>query len=183
MNWLYFIVSCSWLVFWLYWLVAARRSGIAVVHADVRGALVPLLTVAATILLAILRLLKLKQSFHVSALETVGVVIIYSGLFMAIWARVNLGSSWDRPVTTPIKLHLVTRGPYRLVRHPIYTGLNLAVLGSALVFGGPWFIILAIGLAFAVHSSFQEEKILTEKLPREYSAYKRRTKMCIPYVI
>jgi protein-S-isoprenylcysteine O-methyltransferase Ste14 len=68
------------------------------------------------------------------------------------------------------------------VRHPIYTGVLLAMIGSAFVTGPLWGIVLAFGAAYFLYSALQEEKQMLMEFPDAYPAYKARTKMLIPFV-
>jgi protein-S-isoprenylcysteine O-methyltransferase Ste14 len=185
MNWLYILVSAGWLAFWAYWLTAALRAGTTAVNTVDRRSMVPAALVFAIIILSVFDLYKSGNNAITRNLlvGTTGAIIFYGGIFLAVWARHHLNSSWGMPASVSDKLRLVTSGPYRLIRHPIYTGINLAVLGSTLIFGWIWFIILAIGLTSAIYDSIKEEELLLNKSPKEYSGYKRQTKMFIPYLI
>ena len=104
------------------------------------------------------------------------------GIGFAVWARVYLGRNWSpRPA---VKEHheLVTTGPYAYVRHPIYTGIMLATLGTALVgtiFGIVMFIVICITFALRIG---KEEKLMLELFPRHYPEYQKRTKRLVPFV-
>jgi len=104
------------------------------------------------------------------------------GISLAIWARVFLGRNWSpRPA---VKEHheLVTTGPYAYVRHPIYTGILLAALGTALtgtLFGIGVFVFTSIVFRSRIG---REEKIMLELFPNEYPAYQTRTKRLVPFV-
>jgi protein-S-isoprenylcysteine O-methyltransferase Ste14 len=78
---------------------------------------------------------------------------------------------------------LVTSGPYRLVRHPIYAGILAAGVGTAI--GLSWVWLTAVGLAgiYFLYSATVEERVLTEQFPDDYPAYKRATKMLVPFVL
>ena len=65
---------------------------------------------------------------------TAGVMLCILGLQFAVWARVTLGRSWGMPMTLHANPELVTAGPYRYVRHPIYTGLSAMLIGTSLVY-------------------------------------------------
>jgi protein-S-isoprenylcysteine O-methyltransferase Ste14 len=78
---------------------------------------------------------------------------------------------------------LVTSGPYRYIRHPIYAGILLAVLGSAIASSIFWLTILVISGTYFIYSAVVEEKIMMEQFPKDYLAYKHKTKMLIPFVI
>jgi protein-S-isoprenylcysteine O-methyltransferase Ste14 len=116
------------------------------------------------------------------ALGWAAAVMTAIGIGVAIWARVFLGRNWSpRPA---VKEHheLVTTGPYAYVRHPIYTGMLLAALGTALT--GTVFGIGVVVFASIVFLSRigREEKIMLELFPNEYPAYQARTKRLVPFV-
>ena len=105
------------------------------------------------------------------------------GLFVAIWSRRVLGAEWSQDVELKRGHTLVERGPYRFMRHPIYTGHLLMGLGTAIASG---LLVAFVGLAsFAVGFWIklnQEERLLLRGFPEEYPAYKARVKALIPYV-
>jgi protein-S-isoprenylcysteine O-methyltransferase Ste14 len=76
----------------------------------------------------------------------------------------------------------VTGGPYRLVRHPIYTRLLLAGVGTAVGLSWSWLIAVALVGAYFSYSAIVEERNLSEQLPASYPAYQRATKMLVPFV-
>ena len=74
-----------------------------------------------------------------------GLIMVAAGIAFAVWARHYLGRNWSGTVTVKQDHELIRSGPYRLVRHPIYTGLLLAILGTAVAFG-EWRGLLAFAL-------------------------------------
>jgi protein-S-isoprenylcysteine O-methyltransferase Ste14 len=107
-----------------------------------------------------------------------------AGCLWAIWARLTLGANWSGRVTVKADHELVTSGPYALSRHPIYTGLMVAVAGTALA-GGEWRCVLAvlvILLALMVKMG-QEEKLMMQTFPQAYSSYRQRVKALIPGIL
>jgi protein-S-isoprenylcysteine O-methyltransferase Ste14 len=78
---------------------------------------------------------------------------------------------------------LVTSGPYRFVRHPIYSGLVLAMLGTALVNNLLGLILVAVRVAYFYYSRTVEERKLTATFPQAYPEYKSHTKMLIPFLL
>jgi protein-S-isoprenylcysteine O-methyltransferase Ste14 len=87
------------------------------------------------------------------------------------------------PMTERTEPELVTSGPYRFVRHPIYSGLLLAVLGTALAISLYWLIALAFLTAYFTYSATVEERLMTTSFPGEYDSYRARTNMLIPFVL
>src|SRR5581483_3046867 len=117
------------------------------------------------------------------AMRIAGLILMMLGFAFAIWARIHLGRNWGMPMSRKQEPELVTSGPYALVRHPIYSGILLAVLGTALAEGlflSIFFIFLFI---YFLYSAKKEEKIMTELFPGQYPAYKRRTTMLIPFIL
>ena len=80
--------------------------------------------------------------------------------------------------------HLAIEGPYRVIRHPIYSGVLFAMMGVFLVLGYIFsFIFLAFSVFGLVRKSQQEEVLLSDQFPDQYDQYRQRTKMLIPYVL
>jgi protein-S-isoprenylcysteine O-methyltransferase Ste14 len=112
----------------------------------------------------------------------VGVVFSVVGIGVATWARVCLGRSWGMPMTVRAKPRLVRDGPYRFVRHPIYSGLLVALIGSAIATGSG-FLPAAIGSGtYFVLSLRVEEADMAASFPDEYPEYSKHTKRLIPFV-
>jgi protein-S-isoprenylcysteine O-methyltransferase Ste14 len=172
-------VFILWGAFWLYWLIAAIDTK----HGS-RGARARLPGLTVVVLLVLARVVGSRHlQVHSLVLQVVGVVLLLAGLGLAVWARIYLGRNWGMPMTRMDEPELVTSGPYRFVRHPIYSGLLLGLLGTAVAIS-PYFLIavLATG-AYFIYSARVEERILAESFPEAYSSYKARTKMLIPFVL
>jgi protein-S-isoprenylcysteine O-methyltransferase Ste14 len=112
----------------------------------------------------------------------VGLLVFALGLSFAVWARVYIGRNWGPPMTERQEPELVTSGPYRLVRHPIYSGMLVALLGTAIALNWLWLIILALAGTYFVYSATVEERYLTEQFPDAYPRYEHSTKMLVPFV-
>ena len=111
-----------------------------------------------------------------------GVILVFIGVSLAIWARAYLGTNWGMPMSLKENPELVTTGPYAYIRNPIYTGVLVAMLGSVAVFGMFWLMIFVFAGVYFIYSSKQEEKIMLKEFPETYPEYKSRTKMFIPFV-
>jgi protein-S-isoprenylcysteine O-methyltransferase Ste14 len=121
---------------------------------------------------------------HAEALAWTGVVLCVAGVVFCIWARFTLGSNWSGVVTLKGGHELIVRGPYSLVRHPIYTGLLSMLVGTILVVGHVAGII-ALPLVFV---SFwiklrHEEELMLKQFPDEYAVYQQRVKRLVPFVL
>jgi protein-S-isoprenylcysteine O-methyltransferase Ste14 len=119
---------------------------------------------------------------HTLRTAIVADVIVFGGLVIAVWARVVLGGNWSSRVTLKENHKLIQRGPYRLVRHPIYSGLLLMIFGTAIL-GGHLSGLAAVMICFCGFwiKLRQEEALLTRRLPG-YSDYMARTKALVPFL-
>jgi len=106
------------------------------------------------------------------------------GCGFAIWARASLGGNWSGTVTLKQSHELVRRGPYAMVRHPIYMGLLVAAAGTALEVGEVRAVI-AVGMAFLAffQKTRREEEFLRDQFGGEYALYSRSVKRLIPFVL
>ena len=111
-----------------------------------------------------------------------GVPILALGIALAFWARAHLGGNWSSHVTVKEGHTLIQSGPYRLIRHPIYTGLALGVLGTAIGIG-QWRGVLALLLVLAgfTYKLRLEERRMGETFP-DYAEYRRRSWALIPFL-
>jgi protein-S-isoprenylcysteine O-methyltransferase Ste14 len=113
----------------------------------------------------------------------IGAVLVVVGLLFTVWAREHLGRNWSDVVTIKVDHELVTSGPYRVVRHPIYTGLLVAFLGQALA-RGEWRGLLAVALALWAfwRKSQVEERLMREQFGTAYEEYSQRVAALVPLI-
>jgi len=113
-----------------------------------------------------------------------GVIIVAAGLGFTVWARIHLGRNWSGTVTLKEGHELIVTGPYRFVRHPIYSGLLLAFVGSAIA-RGEWRGVAAVALAFAAlwGKLKLEERWLGEAFGEAYARYRAEVAALIPFVL
>ena len=173
-------VGYAWIVFWIYWLVSASTSKESV-RGGWRTRLTGVSAVGVFVVAVVLRGGGL--AVHSLILATIGAVLFACGIALAVWARLHLGRNWGMPTTQRAEPELVTSGPYRFVRHPIYTGLLLAILGTALVNNLLGLIVVAVLIAYFYYCGIIEERNLTATFPTAYPEYKSRTKMLIPFLL
>jgi protein-S-isoprenylcysteine O-methyltransferase Ste14 len=180
MNTLKIIVAVAWAAFWVYWGISALRSKRGT--RSTRG--IPMRAVIAVAVILLFRVVH-AGSLDVNGvvLPALGSVIVFGGLGFAVWARLHIGRNWGMPMTQKEEPELVTSGPYRFVRHPIYTGILTAVVGTALVINLLALAVAAVIGAFFWYSATVEEKNLGAVFPIAYPAYRARTKMLIPFVL
>jgi protein-S-isoprenylcysteine O-methyltransferase Ste14 len=172
-------IGITWIIFWVGWLLAAVSAKESVV-----GRRFPVGGLSAVGVVVLIRLLpNAALSIHSRVLGFVGAAVFVAGLALAVWARVYLGRNWGMPMTVRAEPELVTSGPYRFVRHPIYTGILVGVLGTALATNVIGLAILAVLTAYFYRAATVEERNMTKTFPSAYPEYRRHTKMLIPFVL
>jgi protein-S-isoprenylcysteine O-methyltransferase Ste14 len=177
-----FVFAVGWAVFWAYWLVAAfsmKRERVAWSRE---------LRIRAVIVVLAILLFRFG-AFQNNGLNSdpwragLGLVLFAVGLGFAVWARINIGRNWGTPMSQKDDPDLVTSGPYRLVRHPIYSGILVAGVGTAVALSWAWLIAVALAGVYFVYSATIEERNLTDQFPDTYPAYRRSTKMLVPFIL
>ncbi|MEJ2007994.1 MAG: isoprenylcysteine carboxylmethyltransferase family protein [Acidobacteriota bacterium] len=112
-----------------------------------------------------------------------GLALTVAGLAFAISARVVIGRNWSGVVTVKKDHELIRNGPYALVRHPIYTGVLLALLGTAMAFAEVrGLLAVAVATLALWMKSRREELFMIEEFGAEYAQYKQKVKALIPFV-
>jgi len=185
MRTLEFLIGISWIIFWVYWVVSAIRTTAGQLDTSRRRERGVFLLLWVILYLALSRPLHLGQMTlqgHL-ALKIIGTLIFYGGVALAIWARRAMGSNWGMPMTTNENSKLVTDGPYRFIRHPIYAAVTVMSLSSGIVLSRAWMLVFVVMSVYWIYCGLQEEKDLAKRFPKEYPGYKRRTKMFVPYLI
>ena len=183
-----FIAAC-WLVFLGVWLVASVSTK-RTVYRESAGerARYWVLLVIAYFLLTQGRRFPYPLSFilipRTASSGCIGAVLCGCGLALAIWARAVLGRNWSGVVTLKEDHELVRRGPYRFVRHPIYTGLQGMFLGTAIALGhlAGFLAVPLVFVSFWIKLG-QEERLMLKQFPDDYPDYQRRVKRIIPFLL
>jgi protein-S-isoprenylcysteine O-methyltransferase Ste14 len=150
------LFALGWAAFWAYWLVSAftaKRSRISWTNELlIRGAIV----VCAIVLLR-LGVLREGDLTTDPVRAACGILLFVLGLGLAVWARMSIGSNWGGPMSRKDDPELVTGGPDRLVRHPIYAGILGAGVGTAIALNWAWLVAVALFGAYFVFSALVEE--------------------------
>jgi protein-S-isoprenylcysteine O-methyltransferase Ste14 len=149
-----------------------------------RGGIV-VLVIAALYVTGAGRLLRAVHAYQARSLflGVIGTALVLSGVGLAVYARIYLGRNWGMPMSRKEQPELVTGGPYAFIRHPIYTGIILAMLGSAIGVSVIWAVLLVVFAPFFVYSARREEELMCEQFPGQYPEYMRRTNMIVPFVL
>ena len=186
----HWLIALLWLLFIACWAVMAFSAKKNVGRSRWwRGTGVRALVVVALVLLLRTRGLRpLVRSAHAyfyitdPTLGLIGVLLCTAGVGLAIWARIYIGRNWGMPMSRKQDPELVTGGPYAYVRHPIYTGIMLGMLGSAVAESILWLLPLALSFPYFIYSARAEEKLMLEQFPRQYTDYTKRTKLLLPFI-
>ena len=173
-------IGSAWLIFWIYWIMAASTSK-ASVRNGWRTRLTGVSAVGVFLIAGVLRGSSL--AVHSLTLAATGALLFTCGIVLAVWARLHLGRNWGMPMTQRAEPELVTSGPYRFVRHPIYSGLLTAMLGTALVDNLLGLIVVAVLVVYFYYCGIVEERNLAATFPKAYPEYRSRTKMLIPFLL
>jgi protein-S-isoprenylcysteine O-methyltransferase Ste14 len=172
----------AWLLFWLAFARGNKRTATPV---GLRWRF----TALAAILVVLLGSRQFPEYFrHLlrpprAAWAYIGLALTAGGLGFTMWARRALGTNWSALPGLKKDHELIERGPYRLVRHPIYTGLLLAIFGTCLAGGRVWILSVVVMAALLLIVKLKaEEALLTRQFPDAYPQYQGRVKAIIPFL-
>lgn len=183
-------IAFLWITFLLVWGIGALRAKAAIKKQSALSRFEHSIPVIASYLLIFDRGLWphwLRQRFFSPSdvnLVWTGVLLTALGVGFAIWARTWIGNNWSGTITIKDRHELIQGGPYRLVRHPIYTGMFLGYLGTALAFGeirgllGFPLLVLGFGMKLRM-----EETFMLQQFGNAYINYKHRVKAVVPFLI
>jgi protein-S-isoprenylcysteine O-methyltransferase Ste14 len=176
------LVYALWLVLIVYLIVAAR-GGKRDTETHLSQSFALMFAIIAAFALPYLPIFDFVNFAPVSpVVGVIGIVVCLAGMVVFVSARQHLGRNWSQTVSAKEEHELVTSGPYRYVRHPMYTGGLIACLGSAIVAGGAFvFLLVLLGAVFLWRVGAEDE-LMERQFPNEYRDYKKRTKALIPFL-
>jgi protein-S-isoprenylcysteine O-methyltransferase Ste14 len=176
------IIGLAWLIWLGYWLVSAFGVKPNVRRAGWRIGIGFRLVIGLAVLAA----------WHWGGIGTpgaqpfwahvAGLVLVLAGLGLAVWARIYLGRNWGVSMAQKQNPELVTSGPYRWIRHPIYSGVILAIIGTAMSMGWAVLVPGSVAAGYFVYAARREERNLETELGEPYRSYRARSKMLVPFV-
>jgi protein-S-isoprenylcysteine O-methyltransferase Ste14 len=179
-------INTLWLIFVAYWVISAlkrKKTKSRESAAQRLSYVVPLVFTWILLFRDIPMLTWLNIRFvpDVAATERIGVIITAAGVAIACWARHHLGANWSGVVTLKEGHELIRTGPYRNVRHPIYTGILLVLLGTAVAVGEVrGLIAVAIAYASFYTKARREESLLAREFGPNFAEHQRHTGMFLP---
>jgi len=184
-GWTWYLIVGGWAAWAIYWLIMAFTAKRTV---ERRWAVRDRLVVVAAAVVWLLAQPFRVTHFHLwethVALGVVSDLIFIAGVGLTVWARITLGSNWSPEVAFKQDQELIENGPYATVRHPIYTGLLMMALATAIHYGeARGFVVFGLLCAGAWLKSRQEEELMTAHFPEAYPKYKHRVRALIPFVL
>jgi protein-S-isoprenylcysteine O-methyltransferase Ste14 len=186
MNIPWLVCVAEWAFFILYWSAAAKNSSPAKVSESGNSRRVHELLLNAGLLLVIFPVWGLRQRFlpDTSLIVWTGLVLQTASGALGVWARRHLGRHWSGEITIKVDHQLIRSGPYRLVRHPIYTAWLGMFAGTALVSGQMHAVLGFALVAFAYWRKIRlEEANLNNAFGPDYDAYRRDTWALVPWLM
>ncbi len=183
------LVTICWIIFILYWLVSAFFVKQSATKYNWKIQIIWRLMLIVIVIIfvkfdrlgAISFLAFLLRSFF--GYVIIGTVLTVLGLIIAIWARISLGRNWSSYTTYKKEHELITTGPYRFLRHPIYSGMFLMLTGAFLYYGKLIILVIfAIASMIIAWRIVQEEKSMIKLFGKKYTDYMRRTRRLIPWI-
>lgn len=176
------LISVLWALWCAYWLAASAWAKRTARREDFRSRLSHLIPLAVGVWL-FLRAPVLHQRFlpQWPGWSWLGAVLVAAGLGWAAYARVHLGRNWSGMVTLKRDHTLITSGPYRWTRHPIYSGILLAILGTALALGELRALLgFVLVTASFVRKLSIEEQFMATQFPAQYARYRAQVPALVP---
>lgn len=175
------VIFAVWVAFWLYWLAASFGVKVGQTQWS-RFAGIRIILILVILLLARAGGFRGHSVTGDPWLQGTGLGVFLLGLALAVWARVYLGRNWGMPMSRKADPELVTTGPYQSIRHPIYSGIILAMIGTAIAVSLYWLVAVALLGTYFVYSAVMEERFMAGRFPDSYPQYKRATKMLVPFI-
>ena len=181
------VIGC-WVYFVVYWMISAAHGKKILERQSLASALAHRIPIALGWWLLVFRRFPPPMNWqaipHTDLFLVLGTAICISGLYVTIWARRTLAGNWSSDVTFKQGHELIRTGPYRYVRHPIYTGLLIMCVGTAVEIGALrcWIGAVVVTIGFWIKLS-QEERLLLRHFPEEYPRYRKEVKALVPWLI
>jgi protein-S-isoprenylcysteine O-methyltransferase Ste14 len=176
-------ISACWLLIGLVWAAGAAYNARRAPAVKVRSA------PGQALLFAIVLFVVIQSpqaawrwgTVDVPWLRALGLALLVLATAFTLWARVVLGTMWSSTAVLKQDHALRTDGPYRVTRHPIYTGMLGMLVGTALLGGvGRWAVVLAVGMVYAAAKIRAEERLLGAEFPDDYPRYRERVPQLVP---
>jgi protein-S-isoprenylcysteine O-methyltransferase Ste14 len=179
------LIWIGWLISWVAASFWSGRTEKRVTRRRSRAYLIPIVIGALLLTPWVAQALGAREVWHVGEGGTYALAaLVFAGVLFTWWARIHLGSLWSNAITRKEGHRVIDTGPYRLVRHPIYTGLILAILATGAAVATVTAMAGALLIAFGLwQKARMEERFLRMELGADaYGSYCRRVPMLIPFL-
>jgi protein-S-isoprenylcysteine O-methyltransferase Ste14 len=181
-------LAIIWTVFWVLWILPAVFGKRTVQRQSTGSRILQLVLLLFAYVLMVgsgrdWGLLNLRVVPPGSTATAAGYGLLLAGMLFAGWGRLFLGGNWSSNVALKEDHTLVQSGPYRIVRHPIYTGLLVALLGTAIALGELrcFLGVLVAAIAWKI-KSLSEETLMVQQFGVQYARYREQVKGLVPYL-
>src|SRR6266849_5538364 len=180
------LIEAPWIIFVLYWIAGAIKTR-ATREKESAASRIAILAIEGTGYMLIfsgsagIGFLGSRFVSRTLPSASLGVVLTWSGIGLAIWARYHLAEYWSARITIKEDHQLIRTGPYSHLRHPIYSGLVLATIGSAIVID-EWRCVLGVCLVLAGYclKAKKEEAMLSQQFGEAFREHQEHTGFLIP---
>jgi protein-S-isoprenylcysteine O-methyltransferase Ste14 len=179
------ILGLCWGLFCLVWLIGAIYNALKAPSVQKRSGLFSTWIIGIVLVIVVERLIPhsfwVLLTFDTPWLRVIGTICLLLSTAFTLWARLVLGKMWSFSAVAKASHQLRTDGPYRITRHPIYTGMLGMLFGTMLMSGlGLYAFIFLLGIVIFEVKLHQEERLMTETFGEQYVLYKRRVPQLIP---
>ncbi len=184
-DWPIYLSIAMWFAFMAYWSVAARKRGAAQSAESRESRRVHELLMNGALLMLFIPVPGLREHLieRTSTAIAVGLAIQFSSGMLGIWARKHLGRNWAAAITIVDDHQLVRSGPYRMLRHPIYTAMLGMFVGSAIVSGEVHALIGLLLISYAYWRKIRmEEAALLTAFGQQYVEYRAKSWAVLPFL-
>lgn len=182
------VIEAAWIVAVVVWVVGGMMTKTTVRKQSASSTLLDILPMAVVFLLffsnrALLEWASMRIVPATLEWQVLGTVLTVAGVVFAVWSRFYLGTNWSPTVTVKQHHELIRSGPYSVVRHPIYSGFLLAILGTA-IYVGQLRGLLAVALAAIAWriKSLREESFMQDEFGEQYAEYRQKVKALVPFI-
>jgi len=182
------VIAVAWIAALIVWLIGSMTTKATVRSQSGTSRLLELAPILIGVLILrgnrfLLRSLSARFVPATPLWQDIGVALTVAGVAFAIWSRFYLGRNWSAKVTVKEEHELIRTGPYSVVRHPIYSGFLLGILGTA-VYSGQWngLVALALILISWKIKTAREESFMESEFGEQYVQYRRDVKSLVPFV-
>ena len=179
-NILGIISLACWVIIFIYWVIRSKSRGIL---NEIVG-LMKLICSGLILFIPAFIPFSFLEYKHFLVVQIIGLSINFLGFIICIMAREFLALNWSGKIAIQEKHKLIKNGPYKKIRHPIYSGILVMMLGSSIIMGNLFDFIWMFFCLFGLYrKSKQEETLLIKEFDEEYEQYKKESKMLIPYIL